>query len=39
MALHTISFGGSFTRYINDLYQDQPVAGMTFGVQATRRSR
>lgn len=31
--LHTISFGGSFTRYINDLFQDQPVAGVAFGVQ------
>ncbi len=31
---HTISFGGSATRYINDLYQDSPVAGVTFGVQS-----
>ncbi len=32
---HGITFGGSFTRYINDLFQDQPVAGLAFGVQTT----
>lgn len=33
--LHTVSFGGSFTRYFNDLYQDFPVPGLTFGVQTS----
>lgn len=30
---HNISFGGSVTRYVNDLHQDFPVPGITFGVQ------
>jgi len=31
---HSLSFGGSFTRYKLDPHQDFPVAGMQFGVQS-----